>query len=239
MIERLGLGAYAAGEAHSIALGRGYKPAVKRPVIFFTGGPGDARDHLTTPASGSHITPVLTRVGFAVIGAAFGGGSLWGNDVSQTRIGQVWTQVKAEVAPKTDKFIGIGVSKGYTALDNYARANPANVAALVGIVPVVDLTDIRDNNRAGAQASIDAAYGGNYAAQKATHDPALNAGSRPAIPTLLLYGTDDQTVLAAKVQAFAAAASLTARSLGAFDHTTTAPRVSAVEDVLAFIDAYA
>lgn len=236
-----GVGLYVAAEAHTCVWGRPYKPdATRRPVVYFTGGAGDDRNFLTAAGSGNHIPPVLSEAGVPLISAAFGGAEQWGNDTTITRIGQAWTQVKSQLVTKTDKFVGIGVSKGYAALDNYARANPNNVAALIGIVPAADVSDIFDNNRSGLAANINAAYGGNWAASKATHDPNLNRAGRLAlgIPTLLIYGDNDTTVLAPNVVAYAAAIGAEARSVGAFGHLDSAPQIDPVEDILGFLDAY-
>jgi hypothetical protein len=240
LCESVALGGYVAAEASSATYARLYRPdATKRPIIYFTGGPGDARDYLTATSSGSQIGPSLAE-SVPVISAAFGGGNQWGNDTSQTRIGQLWTYVKSQLGTKTDKFVGIGVSKGMTALLNYTRANPGNVAALLGIVPAVNVSDIHDNNRGGNQASIDTAYGAAWAANAATHDPALNTTTHAsqAIPMKLIYGDSDTVVIPSTVTAFASAVGATAVSKGATDHLTTAPAIDSYVDVWKFIAPY-
>lgn len=239
---RRGVGQYVAAEAHTAAHGRLYKPdATKRPVIYFTGGPGDDRDFLTATASGSQIAPVLADAGVPIISAAFGGADLWGNDTTQTRIGQAWTQIKTELGTKTDKFIGIGVSKGALALLNYTRNNPGNVAAILGIVPVVNLTNVYTDN-AASQAAIDAAYTNHatYLTALPTHDPALNTATHAsqAIPMRLIYGSADVTVRPADVASFAAAVNAQVRVSNGTDHLTTGPAVDPQADVLNFISPY-
>lgn len=235
------VGGYVASEGSTLAYKRTYRAnSAKRPVIYFTGGPGDDRDFLTATASGSQITPVLSETGTVFVSAAFGGANQWGNDTTQTRIGQLWTYVKAQAGTKTDKFVGIGVSKGATALLNYTRNNPGNVAALVLIVPAVNVSDIYDNNRSGLAAGIDAAYGGSWAANKATHDPALNASTHAsqAIPMKLIPGTTDTTVLASVVSAFGSTVGATVQGVTGTDHLTTAPALNPVADVWGFLAAY-
>lgn len=239
-----GVGEYVAAEAHTVAFGRLYKPdATRRPVVYFTGGPGDDRDFLTATASGSQITPGIVDgpVSFGVISAAFGGAEQWGNDTTQTRIGQAWTQVKSQLGTKTDKFVGIGISKGALALLNYARNNPSNVAAIVGIVPVVNLTNFYADN-AASQTNIDAAYTDHagYLAALATHDPNLNTATHlsQAIPMKLFYGTSDASIRSADVTSFASAVGATAQSMGATTHLTTAPAIVPTGDILSFIGPY-
>src|SRR4051812_5231640 len=119
-----------------------YKPTASvRPIIFFLNGGGDCPFFYHTP-TGMEISPPPAEKGIPSASAEFGGNALWGNDTTQTRIGQLWTHVKTVTGCKTDKFIGIGVSKGATALLNYTRNNPSNVAAFVGLIPAVDVSDI-------------------------------------------------------------------------------------------------
>lgn len=238
-----GVGQYVASEAHTLAYGRRYKAdGTMRPVVYFTGGPGDDRDFLTSTASGSQIAPFLAHAGVPVISAAFGGANQWGNDTSQTRIGQAWTFVKTVLGTKTDKFVGIGVSKGATALLNYTRANPANVAALLLIVPAVNLTDIHDNNRSGNAANIETAYTNlaGWQAAAATHDPALNTATHAsqAIPMFLIYGDSDTTIAPSTVTSFAGAVGAATQLVTGTDHLTTAPAINPVTDVWAKINRY-
>lgn len=238
-----GVGQYVASEAHTLAYGRRYKAdGTHRPVIYFTGGPGDDRDFLTASASGAQIAPTLAHLNVPIISAAFGGGNQWGNDTAQTRIGQAWTYVKTALGTRTDKFVGIGVSKGATALLNYTRNNPANVAALLLIVPAVNLTDIHDNNRSGLAASIETAYTNlaGWQAGAATHDPALNTATHAsqAIPTFIFYGDGDTTVTPSSVTSFASAVGATAQQITGTDHLTTAPALNPVSDVWAKLNKY-
>ena len=233
-----GVGQYVASEAHTLAYGRLYKPdASRRPVIYFTGLSSD-RNFIEGTASASHVPPRLARLGVPFISAEFGGTGLWGNATTQTRIGEAWAYVKAALGTRTDKFIGVGVSKGATAVLNYARANPSDVAALVLIVPAVDVSDIYDNNRSGNAAQIDAAYGGDWAGSKATFDPALNTATHAsqAIPMKLFYGGADTTCTPATITAFATAVGGTAVNVGAdLDHLTVGPEIDPVEDVWEFV----
>lgn len=236
-----GVGQYVASEAHTLAYGTSYRMnSTKRPVIFFTGGPGDDRDFIT--GGTAQIPPVLAEKGVPIISAAFGGGDQWGNDTSQTRIGQAWTYVKSALGTRTDKFVGIGVSKGATALLNYTRSHSANVAALVLIVPAVNVSDIHDNDRSGNAVHIENAYGGLAAWQAAapTHDPALNTATHAsqAIPTFILYGGSDTVCIPSVVTSFATAVGASVQSMGATDHLTTAAAVQPISDLWAKINAY-
>lgn len=206
----------------------------KRPVIVFTGGPGDDRDFIVTAASGAHVPPVLATAGWPLYSAEFGGTNLWGNPTTVTRIGQAWTKVKALMDTAVDQFIGIGVSKGATALLNYAKDNPADVAGLALFIPAVDIQDMHTNDRAGSAASIAAAYGGG--APPDSSNPADNTGALDAIPQEIWRSTNDTACVQSVVDSYATAVSATVHSLGAAGHS--AASVSAAE-VAAFLAAIA
>lgn len=234
LVTSRGVGQYVASEAHTFLTNRLWKNGTaRRPIIYFTGGPGDDRDFITATASGSQVPSVLAESGFPIVSAAFGGANMWGNDTSIARIGSAWTYIKSQLSPSTDKFIGVGVSKGVTALLNYAKANPSNVAAIAGFVPAVDIQDIYTNDRAGAASSISTAYGG---APPDDHTPAKNAASYTGIPIKLWYQSDDTTVIPSTVTTFAATAGATTVNTGTGGHT--AANVDAVQ-VAAFLAAYA
>ncbi len=229
-------------EKYSQVAERVYRPnGVRRPVIYFTGSNGNDRDFLDTSASASQLAPALASVGYPVYSAQFGSPPYaWGNDTCQTRIGQAFTNVQVTLGTATDKIILIGVSKGATASLNYARNNPTKVAAIIGVVPAVNVSDIYDNNRSGLAAEIDNAYGGNWSGNKATHDPALNTATHAsqAIPTRFYYGTNDTTVIPSVVTAFAAAVPSVSLVSSATDHLTTGPGIDP-DSVLAFLEPYA
>lgn len=229
-----GIGVYVASEAHTCASGRLYKgSSSRRPVVYFPGGVGGDRKFLDDSTTGSQIGPLLAECGYPIISAAFGGPSLWGNSTTATRIGQAWTQVKSQLSTATDKMLLIGVSQGATAALNYAKSNPSNVAAIVGIVPAVDIQDIDTNNRGGASTAIQTAHGG---APSDALTPAKNASSFTAIPQKLYYASDDTTVIPSTVTTFAATSGASTVNLGAVGHTaaTVDP-----QSVVSFLSQYA
>lgn len=235
-------GEYVASEFATTAVDRLYKPnAARRPVLYFTEG-GDDRGFLDTTELGKQIAPAVVEEGIPMVGAYYGGATLWGNATTTTRIGQVWTWVQTALGTKTDKFVGIGVSKGFMALANYTRLNPSNVAALIGIVPAVNVTDIYDNARPlTSPAAIDAAYpSGGWAGNKAARDPALNTATHAsqAIPMKLIYGSTDTTTLPALTAAFGAAVGATLQQKVGTDHSTTGPAVDPGNDILPFLEQY-
>lgn len=76
----------------------------------------------------------------------------------------------------------------FTALFNYARAHPADVAAVAALIPALGVTAIHDAD-AELGAEIEAAQSGRegYAAGIAAHDPARHA--EELAPLALRAGT--------------------------------------------------
>lgn len=230
-----GVGQYVASEAHSSLHNRFYhSDRSRRAVIFFPGGVGGDRKFIDDPVNGSQTALALSSAGFPLLSATFGGASKWGNSTTVTRIGQAWTYAQTLLGTKTDKLLLVGVSQGATAAFNWAKDNVSQVAAVVGLVPAVDIQDIHTNNRGGNTAAIEAAYGGS--APPDSSNPADNTETLSGLPIKIWYSTDDVVVDPPTITTFAQATGITAISLGAVGHTAeTVPP----GDVVSFLQGYA
>lgn len=158
----------------------------------------------------------------AIVGAGYpilsvhAGGTQWGNATSDGHI----TDAVAYLHNTVKTYPGIvglfGASMGALACQNWARANLAATALLVGMTPVSDLSDIHTNNRGGLTTSINSAYGGAYSegVYGATRNPATYAAADLAgLRYLGYYGTADTTVIPGTVTAVAAAIGPTATAI--------------------------
>lgn len=99
-------------------------------------------------------------------------GHSWGNAASVTKVGDHWTTAKNSFGAKTDKVILFGGSMGGCTAVVWAGQNPASVAAIGLVIPVLNTLDIRNNNRGGHAANINAAFGS--AAAFDTAEPTQN-----------------------------------------------------------------
>lgn len=213
-----GQGDYAPDERHLALLGDDYRPGEKRLVIFFSGAAGDEERFLAEDYAPLSIA--LAEAGYPIISAEFGGGYQWGNGLAQERIGQLWRFGIRELGARSDGLLGIGVSKGATALLNYASSFPGDVAAVAALIPAVDVTEIHDaDEEMGVE--IEAAYGGRdgYAAAIETHDPVRRAEEFRALRLRCWYSDDDPSVPPATVKGFAARAGAETESIGAVGHS--------------------
>jgi alpha-beta hydrolase superfamily lysophospholipase len=126
---------------------------------------------------------------------------------------------------KAGKVLVYGGSMGALTALVWAMNNPTLVLGVGGIIPVVNLADVHDNNRGGHAASIETAYGGaaGYAAAVAAHNPAANPGLLASMPIKLWTGGNDAVATPGAASAFVAAVGSNASvtSLGAgVDHAT-------------------
>lgn len=180
MIRSAGVGGYVAGESHILLCDRTTKPGAPG-VLICTGS------HSTAPSTmindGLDRAIALAKAGFVVMsgdhGQPFPGGyGTYGNDTAITRIGQMRTFLQSSarhISASSGKIHLTGGSGGCAAAINFALRNPAFVASMSLMLPLIDLEDIY-NNRTDAtvtQAEIDTAYGGHaaYLAAVATHSP--------------------------------------------------------------------
>jgi hypothetical protein len=225
-----GIDVAAASENYSSFFGRLYKPdASKRLVLAFTGGPGDDRDFITTSASASHIFEGLADYDRPVFSAQFGGADQWGNSTALDRISKAWTKAQAVLSTRTDKFIGIGISKGGTALLNDYVLNPTRYQALALFVPAVDIQDVFDNNRGGNQAAINTAHAGR---PSNANNPAAHPTSYANVPITIWAASDDIVTPIATMKNFASASNASLKDMGAVGHT--AANVP-IDEVLRFL----
>lgn len=195
-----GCGEYAPGERHA-AVAAATKE-VGRLVVFFTGAAGNERRFVEDEYA--PVTAALTAAGLPVISAEFGGDYAWGNDVAIDRIERLWRFGTEALGARDDRLLGVGVSKGATALLNYARRRRGDVAAVAALIPALDLEAIHDRS-AEMASEIEDAYGGasGYAEAAADHNPMAHAETYRGLPVCCWCSLDDPSIPFEEVREFA------------------------------------
>lgn len=254
-------GVYVAGESHTLALPRGYKRDQSKIGVVFCHGAGELaptmwQGSLPSKAAESALLAAIADVypSISFDSGVWAAGNTtdsnhWGNAQSVTRLGQAITLLQSTAASgggaKAGKVILIGLSMGHAQAINYAAANPNNVAAIVGVLPVNDLNDIRDNDRGGYRASISSAFGtGAWTAPGtpalgAPGNPAANASSITAIPHRLYYATGDAICTPATATALQATigAKCSSVTIGAGGHSDASLALVDPGDLLSWLGA--
>lgn len=142
-------------------------------------------------------------------------GSFFGNDTAIAYVQSAYTylttargtQGSEGGGAKTGKIALMGFSHGASSVLNWARANPTLVSAIALACPLVDIEDVRANNRAGFQTAIETAWGGNANWQTArpNRNPVEFASQLASIPIFIAYGGADFITVPDTMTAFATA----------------------------------
>jgi alpha-beta hydrolase superfamily lysophospholipase len=135
----------------------------------------------------------------------------------------------------------IGASHGGLCALRYYMENGHDVAGIIGMIGVVDMDDVRDNDLGGMglRADIDAAWGVTYpAALPAGANPADNPSRFTGVPIQWHYASDDAIARATPITTFASAVggNMTTYNLGALGHTDAAILAVNETTVLNFIE---
>lgn len=206
-----GTGRYVAAESDVLWTPRGYQPNGTIRGVVYCHAFGELGASVNQYVNGLNKATLMAAIAalYPVVsfdGGIFGSGTTtdtnsWANPNSVTRLGQAitWLQAAGGGGAKAGKVILFGYSMGHALALNYAQQFPAQVAGIIGVLPVNDLDDIRDANRGTFRAGISTAWG--TAAWTAPGTPPLPAGANPAlpanqtnlktIPQRLYYANDD------------------------------------------------
>jgi dipeptidyl aminopeptidase/acylaminoacyl peptidase len=150
----------------------------------------------------------LGDAGHVILSCDFGGIMTWGNNTVISRISAAVAYLLSSGLVLPNEVALLGTSMGGLNSLAWAAANLNYASCMIGIIPVVNLTDMHANNRGGFAAEINAAYGGSYseASFGAVHNPATIAiaGGYSALPIQLWYGNTDTVAVPAAITAFGA-----------------------------------
>lgn len=152
----------------------------------------------------------------------------WGNDACVTDIGAASAVLENDGASSGPKII-VGASMGGLGSCRYAASHPEDVAALVLIIPAVDIEALREDNYGGTpRAGIDLAWGVTYP------DPLPSADPYPSpidltdnlaasdFPILVCYSDNDLVVNPTTQALFASEVGAETVNLGALGHSEAA-----------------
>lgn len=184
-----------------------YAPVMKG--VSYVHGAGSNADYCLSPLGNQAARTFTVSSKYPAIAGDNGGQQTWGNDTAITRLGGNLTRLQARADVHDSEYALIGDSMGGIVSLNYAAQATVKPKAMVMVIPVINIEDIRANNRSGYAASINAAYGGAYneSTMGATKNPyTMRAAAKlQGIPMLIFYGATDTLCLPTFVQQFAAA----------------------------------
>ncbi|WP_440984900.1 hypothetical protein ACQHIH_15940 [Xanthomonas sontii] len=167
---------------------------LRRGVIYVHGAEGATPGGIAwTKLPGRWATLNAVSRTATILSSDLGGNATWGNDTVISAITGAWNYLKTLPGVSTDKVNLLCQSMGATGAIAWAAANPTLVNRIAMMIPVINLSDVRNNS--SYQADIDAAYGGTYSESTygATHNPLsiASAGKLAGMPIQLWYGATD------------------------------------------------
>lgn len=197
-------GRVAAGETDEVWRPRTPWTGCIAVFVHGSGNPMAGVDGVAQPAT-VKLLGQLAATGVPVIAGDFGL-QAWGNDTVLARIDAAWALGKTLFpAARTDKLLLIGGSMGGAGSARYCQLHPGNVAAFLGLIPLLDLVSFYAANPGAVANEMAAAWGvATGAALPAAANIAATATKQNGVPTLIGYSSVDTTVLPAWVRAYAA-----------------------------------
>lgn len=142
---------------------------------------------------------------FPAVAGDNGGPQTWGNAASITALNSVLTKARLSANVHDTEYALIGNSMGGIVALNYAAQATVKPKAMVMVIPVINLADIKVNNREGYGQLINDAYG-NYdeLSMGNTYNPyTMRAMAKlKNIPMLIFYGLADTVCIAEYTEAF-------------------------------------
>lgn len=175
-----------------------------------SGSPAGFIDVVAQQAS-VRLAAALATAGIPCVAGDFAGQS-WANDTAMTRIDQATALLRSSFNVDPGKVCLLGASMGGALVARYSQLHPDRVAAVVGLIPLWDLTAFYAAASGPVQAEIATAWGVTApAALPVGANIAAGAPAAKGIPTLAGYSTADTTVLPAWVTSYSATVGAAAR----------------------------
>lgn len=185
-----------------------FKPLTPKQGVMFVHGAGSDSTYCISPLGvQSTLTNLIATEGYTGYSGDNGGPNTWGNVSAISRMTSGYGHLQAQ-GTRAGKVALVSASMGGLVSLVWAAQNKSKVSCIVSVIPVMNVTDIKTNNRGGYGAAIDAAYSGGWseATYGAVHNPRTlaAAGKFSGIPMLLFYGLTDTLCVPAETEAFAA-----------------------------------
>lgn len=173
-------------------------------AIFCHGAGGEYSDSQRYQSGFYRLCQGLALAGYHVLSGEWGGAQTWGNDTVAARIAAARTFFMG--LGLNSKMVLTGGSMGNLNIMRYMADHPENVVCGVGIIPAVDIVQIRDGNIIGAKVLIEGAWGLGVAdPTPARGIPLGRVPEMTSVPWAGWYGGADTVTEGVDVEAVAAA----------------------------------
>lgn len=192
-------GLISAGEKELIIRPKIIPTSLLYPVLY-SHGAGSGPDAMTDYGNATVRTMLVADQGHVAISSDVGGAQTWGNTAAMTSLTAKYNWLQTQPGVRTGKVILAGGSMGGLNSLVWAAANPTKVAAVSVYIPVLNPSEIHDNNLGGYAAIIDSCYptaGWVTSTLRSTKDPMYMAGmgKYEGMAIRIHYGLDDTLCL--------------------------------------------
>lgn len=216
----VGVGRATASVVDSYAIGENFDPRLP-PVVFHGGSFSDASQVVGNDLpSFQPIVRAILDAGFVIVGSTTQ--VSWGNSTAQNRTDDVLAWARTTFGASNRPAVMLGGSEGAVDALTYAYVNPAKVACVVGLIPLIDLQEAREQDIQGLRGTIDTAWGVTYPAALPSGADPMTAGHQATLATIpiqLWYATDD--AVSANITAFRNGTGCDIRPVGPTGHSDT------------------
>lgn len=216
----VGSGRIVVGQVDAYAFGPNFDRRLP-PLIYNSGVASPAED--ITGVYLPSVQPIVhafVDLGFAVVSPT----TLYtyGNATSQAAITAAAAWARTNLGCSSLPFPIFGGSEGACDSLTYAYVNPALVACVVGVIPVIDLAEMVEQNVLGLGSTILSAWGVGALPLPVGADPNTTAHrvTLANVPMQLWYATNDE--VSANITSFQAATGADVKAVGALGHTDAA-----------------
>lgn len=192
-------------------------------VMIHGGGAGESGSFQFQDVDLFRIPAALTAAGFRVFEPALPTSPVagCGNAAAVTALTDLrsWAITNYDY-PSTVKVGFVGLSMGMVEALAWGWRNPTLFTGAAGVIPGTNVDSLHTRNPLNITATINAAYGNDWAGNRSARDPHLNAASISPLGDRICmwYSNDDPAALQSEVIEDAAAWQARAVSLGADGH---------------------
>lgn len=229
------VGRITAAQIDCIAIGPDFNPALP-PVVFSPGVGNPATQMIDIGQGVPGLQPIfraLVDEGFAIVATTTF--YSYGNTAGRTGIANCITYARNTLGCASTPAVLLGASEGANDAMTYAYLNPTMVACVVGIIPIIDLAEIVEQNILNLGASVLTAWGVGSLPLPSDADPMTSAHQAllAQIPMQHWYATDDE--VSANITAFRSGTGCDVRSVGALGHTDAAIAMAWPTEIAKFV----
>lgn len=240
------LGGYSPSEINVLFAPR-HTITSRRAFVYAHGASGSGMQAMDGQAQAgvTRVCAALARAGFVGLSGDFGGATTFANDTFLTAMEGGINTLLASGQCASDKVILVGASMGMMLASRYAMEHPTKVAGMIGLIPGIDIEDIRTRDALASRAMINTGWGlpvGSYiGGADQTPVPtrgkpldSANLSAVAAIPTHLFYSTADTVATSAAVDTYAAGRANVTKHVvsSSLDHSDAAIRAVTPGDVV-------